>query len=66
MQLSIVRDDLVYSQPSLQRHSIQRQNFLYWQFECQETFAQELMRVNEKLFKIIASRLQATYILDIC
>ena len=65
MQLSIVRDDLVYSQTSLQRHSIQRQNFLYWQFECHETFAEE-MRVNEKLFKIIASRLQATYILDIC
>ena len=54
-----------YSQPSLYRHSIQRQNSLEWQFERHETFAQEVM-VNEKLCNNIALKLQATYVLDIC
>ena len=44
-----------YSQPSLYRHSIQRQN----------SFAQEVT-VNVKLCKNIAFKLQTTYVLDIC
>ena len=45
---------LWYSQPSLYRHSIQRQNSIFkWQFECHETFVQVVI-VNKKLCKNIA------------
>ena len=56
---------LKYSQAYLYRHSIQRQNSVEWQCEYYETFAQEVT-VNEKLWKNIALKLQATYVLDIC
>ena len=49
----------LYRQPFLYRHSIQRQNLLQWQFECHETFTQEVT-VNEKLCKNIALKLKAT------
>ena len=41
------------SEPSLYRHSIQRQNSLQWQFECHKTFAPEV-KIDEKLCKNIA------------
>ena len=49
----VIYDGGMYNQPTLYRHSIQRQNSLQWQFECYEIFAQEVT-VNEKLCKNIA------------